>query len=465
MGTRKMAQRERTKEIFNMTSSDKNKSKPKKIAATAAGAAALAGSVAHVVHAQGSGKIKVGLLGCGGRGNDALRQNLNADPGIEVVALADLFENKVRSTRDKLARDEKYKGRIKVDDDHLFWGFDCHEKLAQCDADLLLMATAPAFRSRQLMAAIKAGKHVFTEKPVATDVAGCREVMAASKLAEEKGLAIVCGTQRRHEFSRVELMKRIHDGQIGELVGGQCYWYGGGIWYRGYKEGLSELEWQCENWYHFTWLSGDQICEQHIHNIDVMNWCFNGPPAKFTALGGRAWRSYDDSQINAAKEVCRKYNNGSEEGWEKYNGDIWDHIFAEFEYANGARCLSFSGHSPGTQRYDEKIVGTKGTSNCNNIITGDNPWQYEGPSVNGMDQEHIDLIKSIRSGNVLNEGQRIAESTLTAIGARISAFTGRSFNWSWLLNASKQDLVPKQEDMKPGPGIFHNIATGCDQLV
>ena len=196
-----------------------------------------------------------------------------------------------------------------------------------------------------------------------------------------------------------------------------------------------------------------------------MNWCFNGPPAKFTAVGGRAWRSYIDQQIASAKEVCRKYNNGSEQGWEKYNGDIWDHIFAEFEYPNGARCLSFSGHSPGTQRYDEKIVGTKGTSDCSSSISGENPWKFEGEHVDGMDQEHIDLIKSIRSGNPLNEGQRIAESTLTAIGARIAAYTGRTFNWSWLLNASKQDLVPKQEDMKAGPGIFHSIATGCDPLV
>ena len=150
-------------------------------------------------------------------------------------------------------------------------------------------------------------------------------------------------------------------------------------------------------------------------------------------------------------------------GWEKYNGDIWDHIFAEFEYANGARCLSFSGHSPGTGRGDEKIVGTKGTSNCNNTISGENPWRYEGRSVNGMDQEHIDLVKSIRSGNVLNEGQRIAESTLTAIGARTAAFTGRTLSWKWLLNASKQDLVPKE--LMPGPGVFHPIATGRDTLV
>jgi myo-inositol 2-dehydrogenase/D-chiro-inositol 1-dehydrogenase len=428
----------------------------------AAGAAALAGSVAHVAHARGSGKIKVGLLGCGGRGNGALRQNLNADPGIEVIALADLFESQVRRTRERLMREDKYKDRVKIDDDHLFWGFDCHEKIAQCEADLLVMATAPAFRGRQMMAAIKAGKHIFTEKPVATDVAGCREVMAASKLAKEKGLAIVCGTQRRHEFSRVELMKRIHDGQIGEPVGGQCYWYGGGIWFRGYQEGMSELEWQCYNWYHFNWISGDQICEQHIHNIDVMNWCFNGPPVKFTAVGGRGWRTYNESQVNSAKDVCRKLNNGSEQGWEKYNGYIWDHIFAEFEYANGARCLSFSGHSPGKGRNGEKVVGTKGTSNCSDSISGENPWKFSGKHVNGMDQEHIDLVKSIRSGNVLNEGQRIAESTLTAIGARTAAFTGRALSWKWLLNASKQDLVPKE--LIPGPGVFHSIATGRDKL-
>jgi len=447
-----------------MTSSEKDNSTNKKVT-MAASAVAVASSIGRVAHAQGSGKIKVGLLGCGGRGNGALRQCLQADPGVEVIALADLFESKVRQSRDRIQKDEKFKGRVKIDDDHLFWGFDCHEKLAKCEADLLCMATAPAFRGRQMLAAVKTGKHIFTEKPVATDVAGCREVMEASKIAKEKSLGIVAGTQRRHEFGRVELMKRIHDGQIGELVGGQCYWYGGGIWYRGYTEGLSELEWQCDNWYHFTWLSGDQICEQHIHNIDVMNWCFNGPPVKFTAVGGRAWRSYNDGQVNSAKEVCRKYNNGSEEGWEKYNGDIWDHIFAELEYANGARCLSFSGHSPGTGRGDEKIVGTKGTSNCNNRISGENPWTYEGRNVDGQQQEHIDLIKSIRNGNPLNEGQRIAESTLTAIGARIAACTGRSFDWNWLLNDSKQDLVPKQEDLKPGRGIFHPVATGRDNLV
>ena len=446
-----------------MASSEKDKQEVKRNTTAAGGAAALAGAVASAVHASGSDTIKVGLLGCGGRGNGAIKQNLQADAGVVVVALADLFEDKVRKTRDSLMRDKSFEGRVKIPDDNLFWGFDCHEKLAKCEADLLCMATAPAFRGRQMMAAIKAGKHIFTEKPVATDPAGCREVMEASKIAKEKGLAIVAGTQRRHELSRVELMKRIHDGAIGELVGGQCYWYGGGIWFRGHQEGWSELEWQCNNWYHFNWLSGDQICEQHIHNIDVMNWCFDGPPKNFTALGGRAWRSYNKDQINPAKEVCRKYNNGSEESWEKYNGDIWDHIFAELEYENGARCLSFSGHSPGTGRNGEKIVGAKGTSDCNHNISGENAWQYKGENVNGQQQEHIDLIKSIRAGKPLNEGQRVAESTLTAIGARMSAYAGRSFSWKWLLNASKLDLVPKE--LKPGAGVFHPIATGCDPLV
>lgn len=434
----------------------------KSVSGVGAAAAVMLGGMAH---AQGGDKIRVGLLGCGGRGNGAVENCLEADPAVEIVALADLFENKVKGTRNRLMKNEKYAGRIKISDDNMFWGFDCHEKLAKCDADMLIMATAPGFRGRQLMAAIKAGKHVFTEKPIATDVAGCREVMAAAKLAKEKGLAIVAGTQRRHWAPYVETMKRIHDGAIGELVGGQCYWYGGGIWYRGVEAGMDELRWQCHNWYHFTWISGDQICEQHIHNIDVMNWCFQGPPAKITALGGRQWRSTNEDQIRVAKEVCRKFNNGSEAGWEKYNGDIWDHIYAEFEYPNGARCLSFSGHSPGKDRVSEKIVGTKGTSNCVGSITGENPWNFPGKSVDPYVQEHIDLIASIRSGNLLNEGQRVAESTLTAIGARIAAYTGQVIDWNWLMNESKYSLVPTQEELMSGKPVYHAISTGSDPMV
>ncbi|MCX7044163.1 MAG: Gfo/Idh/MocA family oxidoreductase [Candidatus Sumerlaeota bacterium] len=434
----------------------------------AAGAVAATAAVARMAYGAGSDTIKIGLLGCGGRGSGAIVDCLDADPGLEVVAYADLFKDKAVGLCDRMKKDAKWKDKIKATPETCFGGFDCHEQIAKSNADLLLMATAPGFRGRQLMAAIKAGKHVFTEKPVATDVAGCREVMAASKLAEEKKLHIVCGTQRRHEFSRVELMKRIHDGEIGELIGGQCYWIGGGIWYHGdVKPGMSEMEWQCYNWYHFTWLSGDQICEQHIHNIDVMNWCFNGPPAKFTAVGGRGCRDTLKADGNitveeAAKKACKSFN-GTEQGFEKYKGDIWDHVYAEFEYPNGARCLSFSGHGPGTGAGDEKIVGTKGTSNCNNSYSGEKSWKFAGKNVVPMKQEHIDLIQSIRQGKYLNEGQRIAESTLTAIGARIAANTGKTISWDWLMKACKQDLVPRQ--IGPGKGLFHPISTGHDPLV
>jgi predicted dehydrogenase len=430
-----------------------------------AGAAAKAAVLGQMAHAQGSDRIKVGMLGCGGRGRGAMQNCLDADPAVEIIALADLFERQVKGARDGLMKREQNKDRVKVNDDHMYWGFDCYEKLAACEADLLLMATAPAFRGRQLTAAIKAGKHVFTEKPVATDVAGCKEIMAASKLAKEKGLAIVAGTQRRHQGSYVATMQRIHDGAIGELVGGQCYWYGGGIWFKGAEKDMNELQWQCHNWYHFTWLSGDQICEQHIHNIDVMNWCFNGPPAKIMAVGGRQWRDSNADQVNTAKAVCKQFNNGSEAGWEKYNGDILDHLYAEFEYPNGARCLSFSGHSPGTQRVSERIVGTKGTSDCHNSIRGENSWTYQGKDIDPMVQEHIDLIASIRSGKLLNEGQRVAESTLTAIGARIAAYTGQVITWDWLMNQSKQSLVPTQAELMSGKPLYHPISTGRDPMV
>ncbi|MCU0918088.1 MAG: Gfo/Idh/MocA family oxidoreductase [Planctomycetes bacterium] len=432
---------------------------------TGAGAVATAAVLGQMAYAQGSDKIKVGMLGCGGRGRGAMQNCLDADPAVEIIALADLFESQIKAAHDTLLKRATNQGRVKVNADHMYSGFDCHEKLAQCEADLLLMATAPAFRGRQLMAAIKAGKNVFTEKPIATDVAGCKEVMEASKLAKEKGLAIAAGTQRRHQGSYVETMKRIHDGAIGELVGGQCYWYGGGIWFKGVSGDMNELQWQCHNWYHFTWLSGDQICEQHIHNIDVMNWCFNGPPAKLTALGGRQWRDSNAEQVRTAKDVCKKFNNGSEAGWEKYNGDIWDHIYAEFEYPNGARCLSFSGHSPGTSRVSERIVGTKGTSNCSGSISGQNAWRYEGKDIDPMVQEHKDLIASIRSGKPLNEGQRVAESTLTAIGTRIAANTGQVITWDWLMNESKQRLVPTHEEILAGKPLYHPISTGRDAKV
>ncbi|HOD80973.1 MAG: Inositol 2-dehydrogenase [Planctomycetes bacterium ADurb.Bin126] len=435
--------------------------KTKTTTAAAVGAAALAGSAVNLAFGQGSDRIKVGVIGCGGRGSGAVRNNLDAVPNTDVVAVGDLFESKAKGMKSGLDREQKYKGRIKIGDDKVFWGYDAYKKVLDTDCQLVILTQPPGFRPRHFKAAIEAGKNVFFEKPVAVDPTGCRIIIEASKLAEQKKLGVVCGTQRRHEFSRQELMKRIHDGAIGELVGGQCYWVGGGIWYRGASEGQTEMDWQCHNWYHFTWLSGDQICEQHIHNIDILNWCFNGPPKKFLGMGGRIQRDYSKQ----AKEVAQFFKSDS---WEKYNGDIWDHITTELEYANGARCLSLAAHLPGSGRVNERIVGSKGISNCSNSIQdlkGQNVWTYKGQHVNGMVQEHKDLVDSIMAGKPLNEGVRIAESTLTAIGGRMSAFTGREFSWDWLLNASKLDLWPGDDKIKPGAGHFNPIPTGRDPLV
>lgn len=226
-------------------------------------------------------------------------------------------------------------------------------------------------------------------------------------------------------------MRRIHDGAIGELVGGQCYWNGAGIWFREKKEWIAEFsdfEWQCWNWYHWAWLSGDQIVEQHIHNIDVMNWAFNGYPVKFYGMGGRQ-------------------NRGS------LPGNIWDHFAVEMEYANGARVTAMCRHTPkSTTRIGEHVVGTRGTSDCEGIISGTSPFKFAGATPNPQVQEHADLIASIRRGEPLNEGEQVALSTLTAIGGRMSAYTGREISWKWLLEGSKLDIFPKE--VTSGDGVF-----------
>jgi predicted dehydrogenase len=373
----------------------------------------------------GSDRIRVGVIGCGGRGVGAAQNCLESAPGVEIVALGDLFENQVESAQKKLklAKVEK------------FWGFDNYQKVLASNIDLVILTTPPGFRPLHFAAAVAANKHVFMEKPVAVDPVGCRAVIAAAKLAKEKKLAVVAGTQRRHQPSYIEMMKRIHGGDIGELVGGQCYWNGDGIWFRAKDDPkspwvakLSEFEWQCWNWYHWDWLSGDQIVEQHLHNLDVMNWAFGGPPAKFYGMGGRQTRG----------DIA---------------GNIWDHFAVEMEYPNGARVMSMCRHTPkSTTRIAERVVGTRGSSDCTNSIIGAKAYTFNGATPNPYVVEHTDLIASIRKGEPLNEGEQVAISTMTAIGGRISAYTGREIKWQWLMEASKLDIFPKE--CKPGPGLF-----------
>ncbi|MEP0846322.1 MAG: Gfo/Idh/MocA family oxidoreductase [Phycisphaerae bacterium] len=367
-----------------------------------------------------SGTIRVGLIGCGGRGTGAAIDCLTSNQGIAITAMGDLFRDRLDDSRQKLA---EHGAAYQVKDEHCFVGFDAYKQVLACDIDAVIMAPPPGFRPLHFKAAIDAGKHVFMEKPVAVDPVGARVILAASDLAAQKGLAVVAGTQRRHEASYVETMKRVADGAIGDLVSGQCYWNQGALWVKPRKPEWSAMEWQCRNWLYFDWLSGDHIVEQHVHNIDIINWAMGGPPVKATGMGGR--------QERTAPEF----------------GNIWDHFAVEYEYANGSRVLSMCRQIPGTsERISERLVGTKGVCDPSGTIQrGKTVWKYEPPGgewVNPYEQEHKDWIASIRSGRPLNEGRRIAESTLTAIMGRMSAYTGREISWKWVLESSTLDLSP-----------------------
>ncbi len=391
------------------------------------------------VFAAGDDKFRVGMIGCGGRATGAAVNCLDADPGVEIVAMGDLVEDRLDSSLKKLK--EKFPDRIKVTPETMFTGFDNYKKVLACDVNLIVTATPPHFRPIHLKAAIEAGKHVFMEKPVAVDPVGIRSVIASSELAEKKGLAIVAGTQRRHQAKYIAMMQKIHDGAIGEVVGGQCYWNMGGLWVKEQTEGMSDMEWQCRNWLYFTWLSGDHIVEQHIHNIDVINWAFGTHPVSVMGMGGR--------EVRTGPEY----------------GNIFDHFAIEFEYPNGARVLSMCRQTDGcSNRVSERIVGTKGSAYGNGRIKGENAWKYDGPQPNPYVVEHKDLIASIRSGKPLNEGKRVAESTLCAIMGRMSAYTGRALNWDWAMKSSKLDLTPPKYEFGPLP-VAPVAVPGKTQLI
>ncbi len=381
--------------------------------------------------ASAAATIRIGLIGCGGRGTAAVKDCLTSSDGVELVALGDLFPDHLAKCRESLA------SVATVDDRHAFTGFDAYQKVLESKIDLVLLATPPAFRSRHLAAAIEAGKHVFMEKPVAVDSGGVRSVMATADLAAQKGLAIVAGTQRRHDAGYRAAIQRIHDGGIGDLVGGQVYWNQGGLWMHPREPAWSDVEWQIRNWLYFTWLSGDHIVEQHVHNIDVANWVFGARPVKAVGVGGRQART------------------------DPAYGHIFDHFAVEFEYPGGARVQSMCRQIEHTApRVAERFVGTRGTSDAHSIIEGAAPWRWEPdpqtPKTNPYVQEHRDLIASIRAGHPLNEGRQVAESTLTAIMGREAAYTGQEITWDEMLNAS-QDLVPS--DLQFGPMPVASVAT------
>ena len=400
-------------------------------ATVAAGAAALnLGAITGSAHAAGSDVIKVGLVGCGGRGTGAAEQSINSSSNVKLYAMGDLFPDHLGNAKEKLAR---FGDKFDVSDDRCFTGFDAYKQVIDSGVDLVILATPPGFRPGHIKAVIDAGKHLFTEKPVAVDGTGIRMVMAAAEEAKKKNLAVVAGTQRRHQLGYIEAMKKIHDGAIGDIVTARCYWNQGGLWSRERQPNWSDTEFQLRNWLYYTWLSGDHIVEQHVHNLDVINWAMQAHPVMAYAMGGRQVRT------------------------QPIYGNAFDHFAVEYEYPNGQHTTSMCRQIDGTDgKVAEVIVGTKGVYDleAGNYVmrpTGGKAVRTRGRDINERnpyEQEHIDLVESIRSGHPLNELKTVAESTLTAIMGRMSAYTGKTVTWDQALN-SKLDLKP--EDLKFGP--------------
>ncbi len=386
--------------------------------------------------AAGGEKLKIGLIGCGGRGTQAVVDNMQGDGGTELVAMADLFEDHLEASLKKLRERpdmQAYQDRIQVSPEMRFTGFDAYKKLIAAPVDVVFLATPPGWRPIHFEAVVEANKHVFCEKPFGTDPVNVRRFMAAAKKSEEKKLTVVSGAQRRSDPFYLEQLDRLHQGEMGGVMALDAYWVGTPVIQQkdGRKPNWGEFEWEHRNWYSNLWLCGDQIVEQHLHNIDVCNWVMGTHPVKCWGVGGAVWRP---------------------KGTDIY-GNIYDHFAVDFEYANGVRMSSYC------RQYEHCYT------RVNEIITTDRDrmtWtQTKGAP--GYRNEHTKLMKSIRGeGPYVNEAMTVAESTMTCIMGREAAYSGEMITWDMIM-ASQQDLFPKGNysyDMKwaaspfPVPGEY-----------
>ena len=391
-------------------------------AATAGLSAGLMGST-NFAYAAGSDVVRYGLIGCGGRGTGAARDCAKAAEGTELVAMGELFEDRLDQSKEILK--EVIPGSYRVTDETSFTGFDAYQKVIDSDVDLVLIAPPPGFHPMHLRAAVEAGKHVFVEKPAGVDPPGIASFVESGEIAKEKGLSLVTGTIYRRQPSFVEAVRRIHEGAIGEITSAQAYYLTGSIWLRERQAGMSDMEWQCRNWYYFDWLSGDHIVEQFVHNMDVHHWVFGELPERALATGGRLQR------------VDPSY------------GHIYDHFSVDFEYGNGAHMHAACRQMENTERLvSNRFVGTKGVAELNpdgsEIRTHDGEviFQKSKGEINPYVTEHADLVRSIREEEPLNEAEEIAGSTMMAILGRESAYTGQALTMEEV-RASQLDLMPE----------------------
>ncbi|MBG86304.1 MAG: dehydrogenase [Verrucomicrobiales bacterium] len=404
---------------------------------TVAGAAALSTlpieRFAHAAISPGD-TIKVGLIGCGGRGTGAAVQALSTSESTKLVAMADVFKDKLENRLGIISKQKEK--QVDVKDENKFVGPDGYKKVIE-QSDLVILTTPPGFRPYHFEEAIKQNKHVFMEKPVAVDGPGVRKVLEVAKIADKKGLKVGVGLQRHHQAGYVETMKRLKDGAIGDFVSMRAYWNGGGVWdpRAGRGEVNSELEYQLRNWYYYNWLCGDHITEQHIHNLDIINWLKDGYPVLARGMGGRQVRT------------------------DKKYGEIFDHHAVEYQYEDGTWMFSQCRHIRGCwNSVSEHVQGTKGRCDINRhsiFPTKGNPWRYrkQKGDKNPYQQEHDDLFAAIRHNEPYNEAYYGAMSTLTSIMGRMATYTGQPVTQEQALNSKVQIMPDKITwDTKPPTG-------------
>ena len=371
-------------------------------------------------------------MGCGGRGTGAANNFLNAGANLKITALGDVFQDRLDNCRKNLTEKKKQE----IPDANCFLGFDAIHRVIDSGVDIVLLATPPFFRPDLFAACIKAGKHVFMEKPVAVDPVGARSIMETADKADAAGLVVATGTQRRSQRDYAATYEMIQKGSIGDIVAANCYWNGGQLWYRTPQEGWSDMEYMIRDWVNWSWLSGDHIVEQHVHNLDVINWFTGSHPVKAVGMGGRARR---------------------------VTGDQFDFFSVDFTYENGIHVHSMCRQIDGcVNNVSEEIRGTRGSSNCKNTINGPDgakAWSYDygkddrgrprkNVKVSPYDQEHIELVTAIRTKRPFNNAKNTATATLAAIMGRISCYTGKAVTWDEMMKSDLR-LGPKKLAMGP----------------
>jgi myo-inositol 2-dehydrogenase / D-chiro-inositol 1-dehydrogenase len=388
-------------------------------------------------------KLRAGLVGVGARGTGAAINFISAGPDLEIVALADVFQDKIDACRERFAS-----FKLPIPSENCFTGFDGYKKLmALPDVDVVILATPCKFRPEHFLEAVNTNKHVFMEKPMAVDPVGIRSIIATARKAAAIGLCVVTGTQRRHQEDYIETYKQVVGGAIGKITGAKAYWNQDHVWFREREKGWDDMTYMIRNWNNFCWLCGDFILDTHVHNIDVINWFLGKHPEKAVGYGGRARR---------------------------VTGDQYDFFSIDFDYGNGvsshSMCREIDSCSNGT---GELIIGTEGYTNCNNKIwdlNGKLKWEFEYPKdENGNQtqtikipayvQEHMHLVHAIRTGKYVNEGEQTALSTLTAIMGRTAAYTGRTVAWDDIFK-SDMDLGPKKIEFGPVDMVFETPVPG-----